>query len=195
MSLLRRFLGKGKTTPPPGVRTPLAGLEGTEDVRAETAPAPVIRMTSKLREWDVPDEGDVDIWWRGYDLHDENDRGWTWDDPTLSALGIVITKIAGVQHYGGMTLDSVGPGRPLRLVAEPENPYDSNAVGIWDAAGQEKIGHLPRAVAAVVSESLKAGRRVEAVCIAELIKRPGDIRAGLRVLLAPPGVVEGWPSV
>lgn len=154
----------------------------------------VVRITTELREWDVPDEGDVDIWWRGYDLHDENDRGWHWDDPELRMGGIVITKIAGVQYYPGMTLETVGPGRPLRLILEPENPYDPNAVAIWDAAGEEKVGHLPRDVAASVSEILRAERPLAALCIAELIEKPGDRRCGLRVLLAPPGLVEGWPS-
>lgn len=171
----------------------LAGLAKALERRRETAQTPVVRITNELREWDVPDEGEVDIWWRGYDLHDENNRGWTWDDPALSGAGVFVTKVAGVEHYKGMWLDSVGAGRLLRLVPEPENQYDPSAVAIWDAAGREKIGHLPREVAAVVSKGLEADEQLKAMCIAELIRRPGDIRIGLRVLVAPPGIVEGWP--
>lgn len=171
----------------------LAGLAKAVEARREAPNIPVIRITRELREWDVPDEGEVDIWWRGYDLHDENNRGWTWDNPALSEAGVFVTKVAGVQHHKGMSLASVGPGRPMRLVPEPSNQYDPNAIAIWDAAGQEQIGYLPRDVAAVVCKSLQADEDLEAMCIAELIRRPGDIRIGLRILVAPHGLVEGWP--
>ena len=194
MGLLRRLLGKSETAPPTPKQRQLAGLAKAVEVRVEIVEGePVVRITRELREWDVPDEGEVDIWWRGYDLHDEGDRGWRLNGPILSRLGIISTKVVGTEYYRGMMLPNVGPGRRLRVVREPENQYDPNAVAIWDAAGQEKIGHLPREIAARVSESLRVGNQLDAMCIAELIKRPGDVRTGLRVVVAPHGLVKGWP--
>jgi hypothetical protein len=192
--VLKRWLRKGKEAASTPRERQVAGLAQVADERRGSTAPPIIHLTQELREWDVPDEGDEDIWWRGYDLHDENGRGWAWSDPVLSRAGVTITKIAGVQHHSGLLLESVGPGCRLRLVLEPDNPYDPNAVAVWDPEGQTQIGYLPRDVAAVVCRVLSEGHSLEAMCIAELIKRPGDIRAGLRAVVAPPGVVSGWPN-
>lgn len=194
MGILRRLMAKQKPTPPASKPRRRSAATGRLDVELVNKGPLVIRITKEIREWDVPGDGEADIWWRGYDLHDGNDRGWTWDDPLLSGAGLFISKIAGVQYYKGISLNSVRPGRPLRLVPEPNNQYDSNAVAVWDAAGEEMIGHLPREVAAPVAQRLAAQERLDAMCIAELIQRPGDARVGLRVLVAPPGVVAGWPD-
>ena len=51
--------------------------------------------------------------------------------------------VAGFQRYDGMTVvDRIKPGAVLKMVAEPENPYDPNAVKLeFDGV---KLGYIPR---------------------------------------------------
>ena len=51
--------------------------------------------------------------------------------------------VAGFSHwYGFDVLNKLGPGAKLRLVPEPDNPYDPNAVAVYK--GKVKIGFVPR---------------------------------------------------
>jgi hypothetical protein len=43
----------------------------------------------------------------------------------------------------------------VRLVAEPDNPHDPDAVAICDASGRIKAGYVPRTVAAGVRFDLE----------------------------------------
>jgi hypothetical protein len=83
-------------------------------------------------------------------------------------------------------------GRPMflaLLVAEPENPYDANAIAIHSAAG--KVGHLSRAeaidygpVMAALAERGYAGGSCEAF----LNGGPADGKSfGVVLRLSPPG--------
>ncbi|KAL1411453.1 hypothetical protein Q8F55_002409 [Vanrija albida] len=56
------------------------------------------------------------------------------------------TDVVGVQHYRGL----VGRGEYVVLRRQPNNPYDSNAVQVINATGQQ-VGHVPRAVAAKIA--------------------------------------------
>lgn len=75
---------------------------------------------------------------------------------------------------------SFDPGARLALVAEPDNPHDPNAVGIWNGERTLQAGYVPREVAAEL-----AGDEV-----AVSLWRAGE---GLRVLLAPSGSWIGRP--
>lgn len=51
--------------------------------------------------------------------------------------------VAGFSHwYGFDVLDKLTPGAKLRLVPEPDNPYDPHAVALYK--GKVKIGFVPR---------------------------------------------------
>eukprot|EP00927_Polykrikos_kofoidii_P053978 TRINITY_DN48484_c0_g1_i1.p1 TRINITY_DN48484_c0_g1~~TRINITY_DN48484_c0_g1_i1.p1 ORF type:complete len:1208 (-),score=221.77 TRINITY_DN48484_c0_g1_i1:104-3727(-) len=57
-------------------------------------------------------------------------------------------------------LADLRPFVSLAAVREPENPYDSNAVAICfqePSESQDKVGHLPRALAAVLAPALDIG--------------------------------------
>lgn len=50
--------------------------------------------------------------------------------------------IAGFQHWGGaLVLHKLKPGAELRLVPEPDNPYDPEAVAIYRK--DTKLGYVP----------------------------------------------------
>jgi hypothetical protein len=53
-----------------------------------------------------------------------------------------------------------GPGRPARLVREPDNPRDPLAVAVWADGGIPwRVGYLDRVVAARLAPRLDAGQR------------------------------------
>ena len=51
--------------------------------------------------------------------------------------------IAGFQHYdGAFVLDKLKPGKRLKMVPEPDNPYDPNAIEL--RYKKVKLGFVPR---------------------------------------------------
>ncbi len=80
---------------------------------------------------------------------------------TIGDANAFNTKLAGVTFEGRQ--DSVAglePGIALRLVREPENPYDPNAIGVW--YGQLKIGFINKGIAARIAPNIDAGERYRA---------------------------------
>ncbi len=67
------------------------------------------------------------------------------------------TKLAGVTFDGRQdVLVHLGPGSPLRLVREPDNPYDANACALFDVKGAQ-VGFLNRRLAAALAPAIDAG--------------------------------------
>ena len=59
--------------------------------------------------------------------------------------GLESINVVGEQYRLDALQDAAfSPGRPLRLVREPDNPYDANAVAVYDAEGSLHVGYLPR---------------------------------------------------
>ncbi len=51
--------------------------------------------------------------------------------------------VAGFSHwYGFEVMHKLHPGTKLRMVPEPDNPYDPQAVALYK--GKAKIGYVPR---------------------------------------------------
>ena len=51
--------------------------------------------------------------------------------------------IAGFRYYdGALVLDKLKPGKKLKLVPEPDNPYDPNAMQV--CYKKTKLGYIPR---------------------------------------------------
>ena len=72
--------------------------------------------------------------------------------------------VAGGWFHGlRQALVDLAVGERLRLIAEPENPYDQNAVAVW--RGDVKLGYVPRAANAPLARLLAEGATLEAeVC-------------------------------
>jgi hypothetical protein len=88
----------------------------------------------------------------------------------LLLLHVFDTWVAGVHHYPDAAQDeSFAPGESLALVADPDNRYDANAIGVWNADRTLQIGHVPAVIVArlptnersalSLSEQLDAGKR------------------------------------
>jgi hypothetical protein len=104
------------------------------------------------------------------------------DDPRIR-----VVNVAGVSYRADALQDEAfAPGRRLTLVPEPDNEYDPNAVGVWDADRRVQAGYLP----AEVAGELRADEW-QAVSLREF--RDGGQRFGLRVVLAPREAWIGTP--
>jgi hypothetical protein len=84
--------------------------------------------------------------------------------PAAAAGARIIVQespLAGFQYYEGKALwDMMRVGDPLRLVREPRNPHDANAVRIeWRG---EMLGYLPRRENADVARQMDLGAPVKA---------------------------------
>jgi hypothetical protein len=62
--------------------------------------------------------------------------------------GVLRTWVAGLSHHPGALTDlSFAPGSPLAICAEPDNPHDPLAVGVWNATRTVCGGYVPRHIA------------------------------------------------
>jgi hypothetical protein len=97
-----------------------------------------------------------------------------WDDERLR-----VVKLAGSSYrLDALQDDAFAPGRRLALVPEPENEYDPNAIGLWDAERRLQGGYVPADVAPALAGNEQAFSLWE-------FRDEGGRRVGLRVLLAP----------
>lgn len=72
------------------------------------------------------------------------------------------TRIVGSRYYPGAStaLAGIRARTVLRLVPEPDNPHDKDAIAVHLPAGPRssvKLGHLPRNDAAAVARALREG--------------------------------------
>ena len=67
-------------------------------------------------------------------------------------LGVLHTKIVGVQYYTGYASD----GEYVLVRREPTNPYDSNALRVENVQ-RAQIGHIPRTMAAKLAKYMDSG--------------------------------------
>ena len=122
---------------------------------------------------------------RGYELRDKRDRRVRWDDSRLAAAGITILKVAGTSHRAEeLQGDAFRPGSKLNLRPDPANEFDPQAVGVWDVAGRNQVGFVPREAAGEISKRLEQ-ESLEAWTLWEW-RDEGGRRVGLRILIAPP---------
>lgn len=69
------------------------------------------------------------------------------------------SKVAGVSFDGRQRfIPGLRAGQELEYRRDRHNPYDSNAVGLYDAFGNQ-IGFLSREVASTVASKMDAGKR------------------------------------
>ena len=67
----------------------------------------------------------------------------------------MIITITGTNHYHGM--DFLKPGMKVKLVKEPDNRYDAEAIMV-KLKGVGQIGYVANSPYRVLGESLSAGR-------------------------------------
>lgn len=151
----------------------------------------VVDVVFEERYW-YPDDGGV-VWLAGYQVVEPGTGRYLGRDaPELAARGLRVAGVAGAgrHHADALTAEDVGPGRPLELRRDPDNPHDPSAIAVHAAGGGEQVGWVPRELAAELAPALDAGDAWAAVVLREQRASPRDPRTGLTMLLAPAATIE-----
>lgn len=153
-----------------------------------------VEVEYEERYW-YPDEGGM-VWIAGFQIVDrESGRFVARNAPELAARGLRVAGVAGAgqHHADALVSDAVAPGCPLRLLRDPDNLHDPNAIQVHPDDGGDQVGWVPRELAAELAPELDAGRPWSAVVLREQRRSPRDPRHGLTMLLAPAERIELRP--
>jgi hypothetical protein len=104
------------------------------------------------------DEGVIDAYW----YEDSGEPPWCGfvlvDQPgELLDRHVFESWLAGIAYHEAAQSDSFAPGEALRIVPEPDNPHDPNALGVCSADGSTQGGWVPSAVAAKMTPAERHG--------------------------------------
>ena len=171
-----------RRSPTPGRRQPLDA--------AASAPPISVHVREDTHAF-TGDDGKT-VWCGGYAPVTEDGRNFlSLGEHHASDPHCFYCKVAGVQHYPALARDAFGPSSQIALIAEPTNPYDKNAVGVWDLAGVCQAGHVPAELRSEIAGLLRAGVALGGMVTREF--RWGSAkgkRIALHVLIAPVGRVH-----
>jgi hypothetical protein len=77
--------------------------------------------------------------WRGFVLQDRRSD--------LLEQHVFVTLVAGISHHpDAADLPDFAPGDDIVLRPQPDNPFDPNAIAVWNASGSAQVGCLPAVV-------------------------------------------------
>lgn len=96
--------------------------------------------------------------------------------------GLESINVVGEQYYAlALRDESFAPGRRVTLQRQPQNPFDSNAVAVFNSDASLQVGYLPREDAERLARALDKGVQFDAYSIWEVLD--GGRRTQIRVLL------------
>jgi single-stranded-DNA-specific exonuclease len=99
------------------------------------------------------------------------------------------TKLAGVSFEGRQDVVArLEAGTVLRIVRQPENPFDSNAIALLDPTG-DQVGFFNRRLAAALAREIDDGTAFEVV-VTEVTGGGAEESLGVNVLVSRAGAAE-----
>jgi len=156
----------------------------------EIAPPPLVLSLDPILPLRAPQPGAVLVS-SGFRLRLPDGPAVAAGDPLLSAFGARVVDLeVDVDDSEALQDDVFAPGRGLTLLEEGVDEDGDPVVGVWDAAGTRRAGHLDFRAAAEVAAATDAGLAVGAVVLTEDRLRVDDRRCGLEVLVHAPAFVE-----
>jgi hypothetical protein len=110
-------------------------------------------------------------------------------DSRLPRAGVYVSQLRGQAfHRLGCTAGDFSPGAPVRLVREPDNEFDPDAVAVYDATGRHLAAYVNNQKARILARLIDSGEPIGAVSIrGTAAGRPCDQVA---VLAASPRVLR-----
>jgi len=132
------------------------------------------------------------IWASGYTVIDDTTGSFmSLADQHFDNPHCLLCHVAGVTHRPEALQDPrFAPGHGLLLRPEPTNPYDHNAVGIWDATGEVQLGFVPAEHSEQIAMDIRNGTQLVGLAMREFRHGESGPRLGIHVLIAPAGTVE-----
>jgi HIRAN domain len=127
---------------------------------------------------------------RGFFIRDrETDRSISHQELSELVPGAVVFNVAGTSHrQGALQGPAFVPGEPVKLIPEPDNPYDHNAVAVWDTNLRKHIGYVPKDLAPAIGSIYRGREPFGATVLFEFLQ--GSRRIALSVLVAPASFLE-----
>lgn len=87
-------------------------------------------------------------------------------DMRLPRVGIFVSQLRGEAHHQqDCRAGDFRPGQTVRLVREPANPYDANAIAVYDSTGKHMAAYVNKQKARSLSKLIDTGRDVVGVSI------------------------------
>jgi len=87
-------------------------------------------------------------------------------DRRLPRAGIYVSQLRGEAHHEAeCRAGNFHPGEPVRLVREPGNSYDGNAVAVYDATGKYMAAYVNKQKARTLAKLIDSGAAIEAISI------------------------------
>jgi hypothetical protein len=87
-------------------------------------------------------------------------------DRRLPRAGVYVSQLRGEAHHEAeCRAGNFHPGEPVRLVREPDNPYDKNAVAVYDATGQYMAAYVNKQKARTLAKLIDSGAEIEAISV------------------------------
>ena len=148
-------------------------------------PVVTVRVAEDSHSFATPDGT---MWRLGYAALDIGGRFLRTGEHAVGGGACLAINVAGTSHRReAVQHPSFAPGSPLRLLPQPNNPHDANAVGIWDGRGTIHAGFVPRALSAQVAASIRGGLPLGGAVLSEyrLDSRSGE-RVGMQILSRRP---------
>ena len=151
-------------------------------------PASLTFHVEKESESFTADDGSI-LWASGYTLVDATTgKFMKLRDQHFENPHCLLCRVAGVTYRPDALQDHrFFPGRPVILRPEPTNPYDQNAVGVWDASGSIQLGYVPREHSERVAMDIASRIPLEGLTLREFRRTPSGPRLGIHILIFPAG--------
>ena len=110
-------------------------------------------------------------------------------DSRLPRAGVYVSYLRGQAfHRLGCTAGDFRPGTPVRLVREPDNEFDHDAVAVYDHTGQHLAAYVNNQKARILARLIDSGEPIEAVSIRGT--GPGRPCDQVAMVAASPGVLR-----
>jgi HIRAN domain len=166
--------------------------------RRELAPPTMPKIMLTEHAYSFVDGNGETVHGAGYQLVGDDDGdtifGFRDKDLEYAAYGVSTCSVVGVSYrHHEFQSDEFGPGCRLRLVPDPSNSYDGNAIEVRSSDGKLMAGFIPREIAAEIAPCFKRDGPWEAMSLWEW-RTVSHGRIGIRVLMAPRLEVTGEVS-
>ena len=127
---------------------------------------------------------------RGFYIRDaDTDRGISYEELSELVPGAFVFNVAGTSHrQDALQGPAFAPGEPVKLIPEPENPYDRNAIAVWDTNRRKHIGYVPADLAPTMGRIFRSREPFGATVFFEFLQ--GKRRMALSVLVAPAAFLQ-----
>lgn len=106
----------------------------------------------------------------------------------LHTLGLYCFAIRGVTyHEEAVSAGDFRPGARVRLVREPDNEHDPNAIAVYAPGADQPAGYVNKLNSKRLAKRLEAGDELAAISVRGT--RPGEIGPAPWVLVAAPAIL------